>query len=726
MVTAGSDTVPTSLSTGSSTEEDRRIRVAAAEDFDTLLALKSEQSNIYWSGFDSAPDTEDFRRWFTTLPNTRTVYLAEVGGRAAGYLYLDVAEKMDAPAEIAIGVGEKYRGARLATWMLEEIARQFGTDGSGCDLVAWIFLDNEPSINAFERAGFIRDETIECRRVSRADAPDGVVQSIWRYNLEPEISSATNSLHSPVKFGIPFTYSDLQCLDNWRDRLVWPVDTAELRYQGEQAIRTVLKILKDTPNEQSRQILTVASPRIINRFQSLSEAALVAQAAAESGMEIFGGPPEIRMLNGTEDRGERTQDHDPQKGIEAITAPNKTTIRAILRTKSYTPWRQFPAALMRRDGLAISHNRLMLSEMRRSGKAIKFQHSATILSKIRASNSWSRSSATELAKPVIANLMALLQGLNEPFRSRLESLLRSELSSAMELIGSDINAIRSFRDLPSRLWCGTNGAYGTRLISSEVRRRGGEVDGFDHGGVTGISQLPELTALTELMMVDRFTVGSPLWKNAVDNSGALDLLTGLNNPKIEAGDGEPTFIDACGETSTSTSQSPCVLYVGHPFRGLRQFAISAVPDSIYWEFQERLIRTLQRLPIDLICKPHPEGFFKGGRTPIDKLATTSYRPFEEHLNDADIFLFDAPTSTTFMEAMCTYKRVVLLDRGHYPFSPIIAPQIESRCSIISLEYDERGRMLVDDRELENALCSNSASPDPTYFRRLVAANVTRS
>ena len=121
-----------------------------------------------------------------------------------------------------------------------------------------------------------------------------------------------------------------------------------------------------------------------------------------------------------------------------------------------------------------------------------------------------------------------------------------------------------------------------------------------------------------------------------------------------------------------------VIYVGHPFRGLRQFAIAQMADALYWDFQIRIVEELQKLDVDLLCKPHPEGQFFGKRNPVESLASTSYKPFEQHLDDADVFVFDAPTSTTFGEALCTDRPVVLIDRGHYPFNPALEPMVRAQ------------------------------------------------
>lgn len=162
---------------------------------------------------------------------------------------------------------------------------------------------------------------------------------------------------------------------------------------------------------------------------------------------------------------------------------------------------------------------------------------------------------------------------------------------------------------------------------------------------------------------------------------------------------------------------PRVIYIGHPLRGLRQFPLVSLPDAVYWDFQLHIVEALLRLKIDLLCKPHPEGHFAGRENPIAAIAPTSSRPFEEHLDDADVFVFDAPTSTTFMEAMCTRRHVVLIDR-FYPINPAVMPHIQNRCAIVPVTADSHNRVRVDPDQLADAIFARTKAVDPTYFRNL--------
>lgn len=56
-------------------------RVSKIEDFDFLLELKSQKDAVKWSGFDTAPDPQEFKRYFIDKilndPNAYVYYLKD-------------------------------------------------------------------------------------------------------------------------------------------------------------------------------------------------------------------------------------------------------------------------------------------------------------------------------------------------------------------------------------------------------------------------------------------------------------------------------------------------------------------------------------------------------------------------------------------------------------------------------------------------------------------------
>ncbi len=518
----------------------------------------------------------------------------------------------------------------------------------------------------------------------------------------------------------PFLWDDIPNVPDWRDRIVWPVSAAYSRAMGEAVCREVIDRTAAIGDEFDQQIAKVAAGRFVNEFVSLTEAAFIAQSEARSGIQALGGPPELdAMRDGGAPASVLSSTHRG-KGIMDVTPSNHALLRSVARTTSWTPFPMLPSALVIPHKIAVSHNMLLRRYARLKRVSARYWPAANMLANARARGQGfaDNDSGRALIGAMGAALLPHAETLAEPWRSRVLSLFEARLKPAIARVGADVLALRETRRLPENLWCGTGAAYAARVIASEVRRRGGTVTSFDHGGATGISQLLQLTTISELMISTHFCVGTKSWADIVSSSEAVTLAAPFGGCKIIHSDGEPTFRQACIDGIARTRRR--VVYVGHPYRALRQFAIAGTSDVIYWDLQSRVAAQLNEMPVDLICKPHPEGHFVGGRNPIEKIATTSYRRFEEHLPDTDVFVFDAPTSTTFAEALCTNRPVVLIERGQYPFNPVIDAEVRSRCRIVPSRIDERNRIWPDLKALEEAVSGGSDTSDPSFFRALFA------
>jgi hypothetical protein len=520
-----------------------------------------------------------------------------------------------------------------------------------------------------------------------------------------------------------YGYEALDDAPGWEERLCWPLTPGPLRALGDAVCRRLLALIADEKDELCRQVLLVASVRAANPFMALTEAALIAAAEAHGELTIVGGPPELAALRDARATVEITPDRHRGMGVLDVAPVRWARLRGLARTASWTSPVLLPFAYLVPEATAVSHNALLRAHAREVGTRVRFSHGANLLFE-------ARRRMPEPALPdalrtvparVVDALLPLADGLPSSHAARLRAVFLARIDEPFRQVAADVMRLRAVRRLPRAVWSGTGSAYATRLIAAEVRRRGGDVIGFDHGGVTGISQLLPLSALVELATASSFVVGTPAWAALIEGSGALELTRAISACRVVGARGEPTFRAACLDLSPRRGARRRLIYVCHPYAGYRQFAIAGCRDPIYWDFQRRVVETLKRLDIELLCKPHPEGFFIGRRNPIEALAPTSYRRFEEHLGDADLFLFDAPTSTTFSEALCTNRPVVLLDRAEqYPINPALAPELARRCRIVRVNFDATGRMRFDAEQLMAAITGDPGEEDPGYFRRLLA------
>lgn len=517
----------------------------------------------------------------------------------------------------------------------------------------------------------------------------------------------------------PFQYGDIGRDSDWRERLAWPVSMAGLRASAEVVCETMIAFVADRTDNLERQVAMVAAGRLVNAMMSLAEAGLVAEAERQGLIRAVGGPPEMDYLLGRADEPTALPDVRRGQGSRDVTRAAWPVLRILARTHSWTGARGLPASILAPRATALSHNSLLITRARRTHARLRYGPASNILSTARKTSAATDIERFEfLATAVAPRLSACFPALGHEMRARVESAFVCRMAPVLAQTAADAAALRRVR-LPKHVWRGTGGSYATRAITSEIKRRGGEVVGFDHGGVTGVTQLAQLTAIIELMESSAFVVGTPALKDALEASGGINLAAPVNRPAILADQGEALFRRACLDTRSSAGRRR-VLYIGHPYKGLRQFAIVGTPDVLYWDLQSRTAAAIAQWNVDLLCKPHPEGAFVGAHNPIADIAPTSMLRFEEHLADTDVFVFDAPTSTTFAEALCTNRPVVLIERGHYPFNPAVEPAIRARVRTVPSKTDDRGRIWPDVAVLEDAVCSGPDTVDPASMRRLFA------
>jgi len=511
--------------------------------------------------------------------------------------------------------------------------------------------------------------------------------------------------------GFSFPAADTR---DWRRSVSWPIPVEALRRIGECAAGAALDWSLGHADSDYGQLARGCVGVALNNFMALTEAAWAAQSAADAGHPVVDGPDDIEFIR-TGDRS-LLRSHPAMRALPNEPSGLSELLRCSARTASWTRPSRLPKALVRPDALALSYNSLMMGELRRTGRAVRLARSGHYVA-----SAWSHPAVSDdLTLTLLGDIERLFDGVPTPlepeYRARALVALRGRMEPLVGKLRSTFAVLRA-TDVPTRVVSGTHGALAMRIVCLEVQRRGGDVENYDHGGQ--IAQMPDLTGIIDLATTDRFVVPTPLWVDLIQETTRKIART--RRLEVRGGAGDPIFRRACRDESAAPDPRR-VIYVGHPYRGLRSPAIATVPDSIYWDFQSRLVETLLGFKIQLLCKPHPEGAFRGMANPLEKIAPVSRKPFEEHLDDADVFVFDAPTSTTFLETLCTRKIVVLIDRGHYPVKSFAADEVSKRCRIVPVRYDERGRMQVDEAALKDAVLRSRDGIDPSFFRRLAAGH----
>jgi hypothetical protein len=374
--------------------------------------------------------------------------------------------------------------------------------------------------------------------------------------------------------------------------------------------------------------------------------------------------------------------------------------------------------LIRPDAVAIGENPLLISSARVASDKISFRHGGLYLRAARKRIPIAAGEGTtNLSAMIVEKMLGVIKVSNEIHR-RLAALLAINCTPLLVQVSRDLHGLGKISRLPSRVWAGTAADYVTRGIGLEVMRRGGSVRRFDHGGTIGMTDCPEVTASLELLATTTHVLPTEKLAANVRSSGASKLLPSDQGLEIIGGDEEhPGSVPALAKSPASARRK--VVYCPTLLLGFRRHAFATLPDPLSLDWTLRVAEALVEMPIDLLCKPHPEGILHGRAHPVEKIAATSYRPFEEEMAGADVFVFDRCHSTAFWAALCTDRPIVYLEATPPPFHPAVKEALERRCRILPATFDDRNRPQIDPEAFRDAVVGGETRVDPTEVQTIL-------
>ena len=509
--------------------------------------------------------------------------------------------------------------------------------------------------------------------------------------------------------------------EDWRDSFAWPVPFDDLFQLSHRLQRRFVDLFTALDGDE-RDVMTLAKP--VAGTAIVMEAALALQEEQARGLHLI-GPPELDILRGAVRSEAAYESSLVDMGAYAQTTqiPHQA-VRRLIRTLSWTPLMRLPATLAAPQALAVSHNPLLVAEARRRRARLGFRHAAPLIERIeRRATGGSLLDGPEQIGALADRALDYLtndDALTDEMRRRTVAVLRPVCAGKLALAARTLGALRTDKSIPRALWSGTGGFSPTRALSIEVRRRGGTVTRFDHGGTMPLLAEPYFLVHGELAVSTDYVMPSAMaaQQAAIARAAALARPFGLIS--IAGGRGDPG-LDPGPRGARPAARPPRVLFVGTAYYGFSQTYPPVPPAPLYLDWQHRILQMLSSLPVDLVHKPHPGGLFRGRPPGIDRLARTDPRLFEKAMTDIDCFVFDVVASTTFSIALSSDRRIVLLDFGCVRFSDEIRSLIEARCRIVPIVCDDRNRATVDAEALETAVCAPGPQPDPAPFRHLFLA-----
>lgn len=514
---------------------------------------------------------------------------------------------------------------------------------------------------------------------------------------------------------------DITAVEQWpEDAIRWPTSIEDTHALNRAIIPAVVATGRQLPDEDSRMRWALAAPVMDVTCLTVCLAWLVWQRARASGMAFrFERQGIVRALfegaaldadgfyGQVRDRVARTTARQEKSWLRAQAHGFLTNQRLLW------PWDR-PTGI-------FNHNTL-LQGMARQDQQRRFAYlmaDRVFAHHQRGALPTASSAQVDLFHGAVAALLdrilptvvALGGGDVEPLRTALQQATVGYLAT----VASYDAALRQhWRSVPREVWTGTGGNILTRLVRAAVKREGGSVIGFEHGGGGHIHADLGPLHIHEFAFCDRFVVDAKAKaKVLTDGLSPAKSLDGTV-PVIEATSaGKASFPFRTGQ---GTQPPKRVMYVTTAFVGETQYPLQPLlPDPVHADWQGRLIDGLAGQGLEVLVKQHPEGLRKG--VPLKRSQAGEFLGgrFGEVMDQADAFVLDYPATSTLWEAICSEKPVVFIDHHLAHWNPEVWQDFSARCAIVPSRMDADGRPQVDFAEVAAAL--QTAPDDGGAFAR---------
>jgi len=282
---------------------------------------------------------------------------------------------------------------------------------------------------------------------------------------------------------------------------------------------------------------------------------------------------------------------------------------------------------------------------------------------------------------------------------------------------------KPLKNIKSEVWFSCGGATVWHVILIEkFRRKGIKVVTHDHG--SGNSHHDQTSShWVEFMHTDHFITFNQINEKNKRRQFNSDLIFGQPDPLIQSldtilGDKVPIVESRIIKSSKRIKK---IMYVGTAFHGEGTRLRPIFHDLSYLDWQAQLLSHLRNLNVDLLYKPHPEGYSVG---PVDFAESFGFRtitkPFEKINEEVDAYVIDFIFSSTTPAILKTDKPVFFINLGFPELLPEALELIKKRCYYLEAEYSSSSRLSIDfekfDKFMMNSEHEFNTSFSDLYFR----------
>ncbi len=149
------------------------VRLAKPNDYEAYYGIRAEESNLFWTGYEKAPDYEGFRGWYLGRldDSDRLLYLMfkSIKGECMGSLNIDWNREKRLVA-IGYSIKSEFENKGLGTYLvkqalelIEEQIKENKSYQNATEVIAWINEHNKASQRVADKCGFKQSDGSELR-----------------------------------------------------------------------------------------------------------------------------------------------------------------------------------------------------------------------------------------------------------------------------------------------------------------------------------------------------------------------------------------------------------------------------------------------------------------------------------------------------------------------------------------------------------------------------------
>ncbi|NQT06210.1 MAG: hypothetical protein HQ575_01570 [Candidatus Omnitrophica bacterium] len=297
----------------------------------------------------------------------------------------------------------------------------------------------------------------------------------------------------------------------------------------------------------------------------------------------------------------------------------------------------------------------------------------------------------------------------------LRQMMQNELIFSARILGALKDEIKMRRKKIHLLTANLNSPF-IRALSIAVRRQGGRITSFSHGGHIGLFDTPTM-AFSEFALSDEFitytTKSIELFEKIKKSHKPLRPV----NTVIKSADSNEYYKwYKMYNKKKLPKEVKKVMMVGYLYTHLRKHLTPSALGFMQLDLELRIIDLLKDAGYEVFYKAHPENLPE-----VESIFKSRVKVLKGYLEDylslADAFIFTHVKTTAFPITLCTNKLVIAFCMAGSPIRPFPEPMelLKKRCDFVNMEFNGQNRVIFDEGQLLSYLSKNPQHPNNEFM-----------